>query len=92
MIHRNPSTWCAECGFPPASHKSTCSISVEEINSELSRLRADIERLSAGFDTAYGALLCIGGSDSNWSEYARKVAGEAAAIRDPRGYEQERKI
>lgn len=38
------------------------------------------ERLRLAFDTAYGALLCIGGTDSNWSEYARGVADEASSI------------
>jgi hypothetical protein len=39
-------------------------------------LRDEIERLKSSLEIAHGALLCIGGSDSNWSEYARKVADE----------------
>jgi len=41
-------------------------------------MAAEIERLQVALQTAHGALLCIGGTDSNWSEYARNVADEVA--------------
>lgn len=44
----------------------------------IQRLEAKIEQLQVAFEITYGALLCIGGTDSNWSEYARNAADEAA--------------
>jgi hypothetical protein len=43
-------------------------------------LRDENQRLRRAFETAHGALLCIGATDSNWSKYAREVADESAKI------------
>ena len=51
-------------------------------------LREENERLRQGFHTARGALLCIGATDSNWSEYARKVADAVGPLLDPTAYQQ----
>ena len=37
-------------------------------------------RVQSALTIAHGALLCIGGTDSNWSEYARGVADEVSAV------------
>ena len=39
----------------------------------------EVERLRSVFNLTHGALLCIGSTNSNWSEYARNVAHEAGA-------------
>lgn len=41
---------------------------------------AEVERLRHAFHTTHGALLCIAGTDSNWSKYARDVADEAGGM------------
>jgi hypothetical protein len=45
---------------------------------EIDRLQAINAKLMVAFETAHGALLCIGGTDSNWSEYARRVADDTS--------------
>jgi hypothetical protein len=53
------------------------SFSSPEIDRESDMLREN-ERLRSALEIAHGALLCIGGTDSNWSQYARNLADEIA--------------